>query len=323
MPRPLRAEVAGGLYHVIARGNDRQDIFHCDEDRRKFLSLLETQKHKLGFFLYAYCLMSNHFHLLVERQAEPVGRIMQRVLTGYSQYYNRKYRKVGHVFQGRHKSILCQADRYLGELVRYIHLNPVRAKMVDRAEEYPHSSSRAYMGLEPAGIVDVDPVLRLFGARKAKARENFAAFVAAGAKQGHRDEFYLAGENSILGSEEFVDSAIHRIWESGKKLDRPTVRSTAAFDSVRFVSAAEKALGMRLDDLRGPGKQATAVRAKGALIVAGRRAGATVSALSTIAGIDPSNVSRRHDAAVERLRDDHALEKLVLGITKLYEGTAK
>lgn len=93
MARRPRAEVAGGLYHLIARGNNRQLIFHADADFKKFLSLLSIQKAKLGFFLYAYCLMSNHFHLLLERQAEPVGRIMQRVLTGYSQYYNRKYRK--------------------------------------------------------------------------------------------------------------------------------------------------------------------------------------------------------------------------------------
>ena len=103
MPRKPRVEVEGGLYHVIARGNNRQMIFHSDDDHKKFLSLLSVQKAKLGFFLYAYCLMSNHFHLLIERQSEPIGRIMQRVLTGYSQYYNRKYRKAGHVFQGRHK----------------------------------------------------------------------------------------------------------------------------------------------------------------------------------------------------------------------------
>jgi REP element-mobilizing transposase RayT len=92
MARKARLEVEGGLYHVITRGNDRQDIFHVAEDFFKFLSLLALQKEKLEFFLYAYCLMNNHVHLLIERRTEKVGRIMQRVLTGYSQWYNRRYR---------------------------------------------------------------------------------------------------------------------------------------------------------------------------------------------------------------------------------------
>src|SRR5438094_8775641 len=166
MARKARVEPEGGLNHVITRGNNRQTIFKCNDDFEKFLSLLEIQKHKLPYFLYAYCLMSNHVHLLIERQADAIGRIMHRVLTGYSQYYNRRYRRMGHLFQGRHKAILCQSDRYLSELVRYIHLNPVRAKMVGRPEEYQYSGHRAYLGLEPATIVDVDPVLRHFGVKK-------------------------------------------------------------------------------------------------------------------------------------------------------------
>ncbi len=158
MVRKARAEVEGGLYHVITRGNNRRQIFNSAADYEKFLSLLAVQKVKLPFFLYAYCLMTNHVHLLLERQASAVGRIMHRVLTGYAQYYNRRHRRVGHLLQGRHKAILCRSERYLAELVRYIHLNPVRANMVTRPEDYEYSSHRAYLGMEPAGIVDVDPV---------------------------------------------------------------------------------------------------------------------------------------------------------------------
>jgi REP element-mobilizing transposase RayT len=136
MARPARVEVAGGLYHVITRGNNRQRIFDTRADFEKFLSLLTNQKTKRPFFLYAYCLMTNHVHLLIERQADTVGSVMHRLLTGYSQYYNRRHQRVGHLLQGRHKAILCQSDRYLVELVRYIHLNPVRAKMVAKPEEY-------------------------------------------------------------------------------------------------------------------------------------------------------------------------------------------
>jgi REP element-mobilizing transposase RayT len=211
MARKLRVEVEGGLYHVIARGNDRQDVFHSPDDHKKFLSLLARQKELTSFYLYAYCLMTNHFHLLIERQAETVGKVMQRVLTGYSQYYNRKYKHIGHVFQGRHKSILCQSDRYLAELVRYIHLNPLRAHMVELAEDYPCSSQRAYLGLEPDGIVDVDPVLRHFGPVKRIARERFRDFVAVGMGLEYADEFGSPAEGDILGSEDFVDDTIHRM----------------------------------------------------------------------------------------------------------------
>ncbi|MEO7539121.1 MAG: transposase [Pyrinomonadaceae bacterium] len=130
MARKLRIEVEGGLYHIKTRGNDRQNIFHSPDDFLKFLSLLAKQKDRSAFYLYAYCLMTNHIHLLIERQGETVGNIMQRVLTGYSQYYNRRYKRDGHVFQGRYKDILRQSGTYLTKLVRYIHINPVRARMV-------------------------------------------------------------------------------------------------------------------------------------------------------------------------------------------------
>ena len=216
MARKARAEVEGGLYHVITRGNNRRQIFNSPADYEKFLLLLAVQKIKLPFFLYAYCLMSNHVHLLLERQASAVGRIRQRLLTGYAQYYNRRYRRVGHLLQGRHKAILCQSERYLSELVRYIHLNPVRAGMVTLPEDYQYSSHRAYLGMEPAGVVDVDPVLRHFGASKEVARDRYRKFVEAGIKQGHCGEFYAADEGRILGGEEFIDATIHRIGETGR-----------------------------------------------------------------------------------------------------------
>ena len=139
--------------------------------------------------------MPNHIHLLIERQDDSISRVMQRLLTAYSQYHNRKYRKSGHLLQGRYKAILCQADQYLAELVRYIHLNPVRAKMVPKPQDFPYSSHRAYVGLDEDWLVDVEPVLRHFGARKKLARERFELFVRAGIKLGHKEEFYRAEED--------------------------------------------------------------------------------------------------------------------------------
>ena len=305
MARKARVEIEGGLYHVITRGNDRQTIFHSKEDHAKFLSLLAGLKERLPFYLYAFCLMSNHVHLLIERKADTIGRIMHRLLTGYSQYYNRRYKKIGHLLQGRHKSILCQSEVYMGELVRYIHLNPVRANMVERAEDYPYSSQQAYLGLEPAGIVDVDPVLRLFGAKREVAQEQFAQYVIAGINAGHREEFYLFEDDRILGSEEFVDSAIHRIGETGRS-QRPTdgrLRDVETkFNAEALISAVETVSGLPGEAFCGSSRSARAIAAKELLIVAGRRLGASVKELSDLTGLNSSNVSRRYDAAISRPR---------------------
>src|SRR5438128_641367 len=149
MPRKPRIEIGGGLYHVITRGNNRRTIFRSQADYLRFAAILAAQKTKLPFYLYGYCLMPNHVHLLIEMQHDPLSRIMQRVLTTYSQFHNRKYKKVGHLFQGRYKSILCQSDRYLAELVRYIHLNPVRAKMVRRPEKLKLGSGLRFVRFMP------------------------------------------------------------------------------------------------------------------------------------------------------------------------------
>jgi REP element-mobilizing transposase RayT len=305
MARKQRLEVQGGLYHLITRGVDRRDIFHSPEDHGKFLNLLAVQKAKLPFYLYAYCLMTNHLHLLVERRVDDIGRIMHRVLTGYTQYYNRRYRRSGHVLQGRHRAILCQSEPYLAQLVRYIHLNPVRAKMVRKAENYPFSSQRAYLGLEPAGIVDVDPVLRKFGVRKSVARERYAEFVRAGAKVGSQEHFYAA--NNILGSEEFVDETIHQIGEFDARAAALRRRSVAAHTEIStsaLLRAVETVCGISAEDFCGPVKSSRCIRAKEALIVAGRTLGASTAVLARITGLSSATVSRRHDAALANSSED-------------------
>lgn len=324
MARRARAEVEGGLYHVITRGNNRRQIFNAPADYEKFLTLLAVQKTKLPFFLYAYCLMTNHVHLLIERQADRIGRIMHRVLTGYSQYYNRRYRRSGHLLQGRHKAILCQSDRYLAELVRYIHLNPVRAGMVGRAEHYKYSGHRAYLGLEPAGILDVEPVLRHFGAKKKVARKAYREFVDAGMKLGHREEFYFADEGRILGSEEFVDATIHRIGETklSPRVDpQSQPDSNDRFDSDRLIAVVERACRVPRTDFYGPGKSAGSVLAKEVLILTGRQLGASFGLLSQVTGLSSGSVSRRHDAARVKVHDNPELNELAARIRQEYTNT--
>jgi REP element-mobilizing transposase RayT len=319
MPRKARAEVEGGLYHVITRGNNRRQIFNSPSDYEKFLALLTVQKTKLPFFLYAYCLMSNHVHLLIERQACAVGRIMHRLLTGYAQYYNRRYGRVGHLLQGRHKAILCQSDRYLSELVRYIHLNPVRAKMVSKPEEYQYSGHRAYLGLEPAGVVDVDPVLRHFGAKKEAARDRYRAFVTAGIKHGHREEFYVADEGRILGTEEFVDATIHRIGEAKREI-RGTKSATSAseFRPDRLIAGVEKICRVSREEFCGRSKSAAAVTAKEMVILIGLQVGASRRMLSELTGISSSALSRRCDAVRLKVQENVETRDLAADIIKQY-----
>lgn len=316
MARRPRLEVEGGLYHLITRGVDRRDIFHDRGDFERFITLLGTQKDKLPFYLYAYCLMTNHIHLLIERRTDDVGRIMHRVLTGYTQYYNRKYRRSGHVLQGRHKAILCQSDPYLAELVRYIHLNPVRAKMVERVEDYPYNSHRAYIGLEAVGIVDVDPVLRRFGPKKELARERYLQFMGAGIGLGSQDRFYKT-EHGLLGSEEFVDEMIHRMGEFVPKGTPEAV--TTAFDGEGLVAAVEEVFGVAAADFCGKAKGERIGAAKEALIVTGRRLGATVTALARLTGLNVATVSRRHDAGIKKMKEAPILGAATSQVIETYE----
>lgn len=262
--------------------------------------------------------MTNHLHLLLERQMDTVGNIMQRVLGGYSRYYNRKYKHVGHVFQGRHKAVLCQSDRYLAELVRYIHLNPVRARMVSSPEEYPYSSHRAYLGPKPDDLTDVDPVLRLYGTTRAKALKYFTAYVAAGIGMDYPEEFDSPAEGCILGSEEFVDTTIHRIGDIQRRCSEHPKKQDRRFDASVLISAVARVFGLSADNFCGSEKSARAVLAKEVLILIGREQGAGVSELSLIAGLNTSNISRRCDAARLKLQTDRKLAYAKAQVEKIY-----
>lgn len=150
MARPLRLEFEGALYHLTARGNARQDIFVDDSDRQRFLSLLEREVLQQGWQCYAYCLMSNHYHLLIETPEANLSKGMRRLNGSYTQAFNRRHGRVGHLLQGRYKSILVERDCYLLELGRYIVLNPVRAGMVNAVSDYPWSSYLATAGQAPS-----------------------------------------------------------------------------------------------------------------------------------------------------------------------------
>lgn len=207
MARPPRLEYPCAFYHIISRGNRQQPIFHRKQDYRRFLDTLVAAVSRYHFHLYAYVLMPNHFHLLLEQVDCPLSRFMQVLLTSYAQWHNRKYRQSGHLFQGRYRAILCDKDSYLLELTRYIHLNPVRARIVKEPQLYPWSSYRAYLGREPQRRLETKLVLEMLSEKKAAARRSYERFVLDALGEGKREDYYAATEQIFLGDEGFVETS--------------------------------------------------------------------------------------------------------------------
>ena len=178
MPREAREKSKTGIYHIIWRGANRQDIFHDDDDRIRFLVVFQKYKIKYGMTVYAWCLMSNHVHLLIKEGNEDLSITMKRIGVSYVKYYNWKYRTTGHLFQDRFKSESVENKKYLLIVVRYIHQNPVKARMVHQPDEWRWSSCREYYGRSnfPKNLLDGDYVLSMFSADSELARKRFKEF---------------------------------------------------------------------------------------------------------------------------------------------------
>lgn len=203
MSRPIRIEFPDALYHVTARGDRREDIFEDDQDRQAFLLTLEQVVAQFNWLCYAWCLMDNHYHLLIQTPDGNLSKGMRQLNGVTTQTSNRRHRRVGHLFQGRFKAILVYHDAYLLELSRYIVLNPVRAGMVKAPGDWPWSSYRASAGLEPvAPWLAVDGVLSQFAKRRSLAQQRYAQFVSEGI-QADSPWQNLKGQ-IFLGDDQFV-----------------------------------------------------------------------------------------------------------------------
>ena len=205
MTRPLRVEYAGAYYHVINRGNNQEKIFLNDRDREKFIEYLEKASERYSIVIHTYCLMSNHFHLLVETAEPNLSVAMQWINVSYATYFNRKRGRHGHLFQGRFKAILIDADKYLKHLSRYIHLNPVRAKMVSAAAKYKWSSYGFFIGKRKTPeFIETDRILSSFGKNKKEAQKNFKDFVEGVDIKTLESPDRQMTEGFILGDSDFV-----------------------------------------------------------------------------------------------------------------------
>ena len=177
MARPLRAVSETGIYHVMARGNRRKVIFHNAEDKQRFINIMLNKNRDQEFSLLAYCIMDNHYHLLIKEENEDLGTIMKILNTSYAMYYNNKYEGVGHVFQGRYKSEPINNDAYLLGAARYIHNNPIKAGIENRCQDYPWSSYQQYIYYKKDNeLVNVSFILGLFSEKLEEAITKFNKF---------------------------------------------------------------------------------------------------------------------------------------------------
>ena len=231
MARPLRIEYPGAVYHVTSRGNEKRPVFKTDTDRQNFLNTLQHVNKRYNWLCHAYCLMTNHYHLLIETPDGNLSIGMRQLNGVYTQLFNKSHGRTGHLFQGRYKAILIQKDSHLLEVCRYVVLNPVRAKMVERPEAYSWSSYQATAGkamIHPC--LTTDWVLGQFSGKRGKAEQEYRKFVSWGV--GERTIWTGVRGQTILGEEEFADRFVdhlrkHKdlpeITRSQKYLKRPAL----------------------------------------------------------------------------------------------------
>lgn len=283
MPRRSRIDAAGAVHHVIGRGIERRRIFDDDADRIIFLSRLGRVLSETATGCLAWTLIPNHFHLLLRTGTVPVATVMRRLLTGYAQDYNRRHNRHGQLFQNRYKSILCQEDAYLLELVRYIHLNPLRAGIVtdlDQLDSYAFCGHGVLLGKHASDWQEVNYVLGHFDEKLRKARTNYRAYVEQGIARGRRNDLVggglirsaggwqevlrkradgmrMKGDERILGDTRFIERVIR---ESEESFARRMHLRQAGYDIVRLAHKVKELVGV--DPLRERGRYRPVVQAR-------------------------------------------------------------
>ncbi len=275
MARPLRLEFEGALYHLTARGNAGRAIFLDDDDRLRFLDTLAEVVDRFGWICHGYCLMTDHYHLLVETPQPNLSRGMQQLNGVYTQAFNRRHRLGGHVLQGRFKSVIVEKESYLLELARYVVLNPVRAKLVRRPRRWPWSSYRATAGQAATpDFLTVDWILAQFGEARKRAQAAYRRFVLRGRGLTVWDE--LRG-GMLLGREQFVEEL------------RPLLQDRARAEAI---PKAERLLGRPPLEALFKGIKGDKERRNRKIHEAVREHGYTLSQVGEVVGLHYSTVSR-------------------------------
>jgi REP element-mobilizing transposase RayT len=288
MARKPRIDFPGAFYHVIVRGNQRATIFHDPADYTAYLERLERYRRRDSVTLHAYVLMTNHVHLLLETGAQPLSRTMQTLQFTYSQYYNRRYGKTGHVFQGRYQAILCDREAYLLELVRYLHLNPARLRTPLNPWTYRWSSHAAYLGRSCPVTVQTSAVLESFHRQVGPARQAYRRFLLDGLAHGHQERFYETVDQRFLGDERFIEEADRRTATTREVSVRPQL---VAFGTL--LTAVATVYKVAPKAILAPGRQRALVPARATLVGLARKwCVLTTRELGRRLQRDPSMISR-------------------------------
>ena len=304
MPRKSRIDAPGALHHIICRGIDRRKIFRNDGDRDNFLSRFGDILKETKTECYAWALIPNHFHLLLRTGKVPISTTMRRLLTGYAMWHNRMHRRYGHLFQNRYKSILCQEDVYLLELVRYIHLNPLRAGLVPdikTLDSYSYSGHSVLMAKVSHDWQNTDKVLKLFGEKSGTARRSYRKFLGKGIEQGKRTDLtggglirsvggwaslkalraakvFNKGDERILGDGDFVESVLKAANEAKERKSELKARG---FTLSKVASRVGEVLGVEQETVWAFGRRRDIVQARSLLCYwAVRELGVTMISLS-------------------------------------------
>ena len=288
MPRKARIDAPGAFHHVICRGIEHCKIFRDDADRDNFIERLgrvvsETQTH-----CYAWALLPNHFHLLLRTGDVSITTVMLRLLTGHAVSFNRRHRRVGYLFQNRYKSILCQEDPYFLELVRYIHLNPLRARIVSsmkQLDRYKYGGHSILVGQRKNDWQDTDKILKLFAKRVSSARKHYREFVEKGVAMGRRPDLtggglirstggwktlkefsrrnvHIKGDERILGDSDFVEAVLEA---QNERLERRRHLQMQGYDFDKVVDRVAAVFNLNPEMVLGPAKQPQRVKARGLL----------------------------------------------------------
>jgi len=322
MPRKSRIDTTGALHHIMVRSIEECKIFRNDADRDNFLDRLGGILSETKTSCYAWALIPNHFHLLLRTGPVPISTVMRRLLTGYAIWFNRRHRRYGHLFQNRFKSILCQEDSYLLELVRYIHLNPLRAGLVKELDEmgrYGYCGHSVVMGKVKHEWQDTATVLGMFGGQMGAARRAYRSFVEKGIKEGKRYDLtgggllrsaggwegvkvlrekkvYQGNDERILGDGDFVGRVLASAEE---EMERRYALRACGMDLNAIAARVAEELGIKQEDVYVKGRYRKIVEARSLFCYwAVRELGVTMSVLAQKLGISIPSIS----VSVERGR---------------------
>ena len=303
MARPLRISYPGAFYHVTSRGNERKKVFNSKKDREQFLSYLESAVIRYGAVIHAYCLMDNHYHLLLETPSANLSQIMRHINGAYTTYFNITHKRVGHLFQGRFKAILVDKDAYAKELSRYIHLNPVRAKMVEAPEKYQWSSYPYYAGKRKnPDWLNINFILGYFGDRPQKASKEYQHFVTSIIDKEYESPLIHTVASALLGNPQFIDDIKKKyISDRSKDPNIPALKCLLKKPELKEICDA-------VDDVLGD-SHGVARNAK--IYIAQTHTGKSLREIGDYFNIGESGVSQATRRVVLKIQKDRKMKRLI------------